>query len=125
MTKNHTDPALSLRIGQRLREARSTENLSLAKVSERTGGALSKSRISNYEQGLRRMGLEEAMILSRALGNVSPVYLLCLEDSGPLTPVERELVDSYRDADDRGRASNLSIARRETSSRADPSAPGA
>jgi transcriptional regulator with XRE-family HTH domain len=123
MTNSQSDPALSLRIGRRLREARKIEKLSLAKVSERTGEALSKSRISNYEQGLRRMGLEEAMILSRALGNVSPVYLLCLEDSDPLTPVERELVDSYRDADDRGRASILSVARRETSSRADPSAP--
>lgn len=121
MTKIQTDPALSARIGQRLREARNIENLSLAKLSERTGETLSKSRISNYEQGLRRMGLEEAMILSKALGTVSPVYLLCLEDSGPLTPVERELVDSYRDADDRGRASILSIARRETGSPADPS----
>jgi transcriptional regulator with XRE-family HTH domain len=120
MDKN--DTALTARIGQRLRNERMNQKLSLAKLVDRTGGLLSKSRISNYEQGIRRMGLEEAAILAQALETVSPVYLLCLDDSKPLTPVEHELVRSFRNTDNRGRASILSVARRETASEDDTSA---
>ena len=73
-------PELTNQIGERLRAERKAQNLSLSDLAERTNGQLSKSRISNYEQGIRRMGLEESRILSEALGTVSPMYLLCLED---------------------------------------------
>ena len=73
-------PQLTRQIGERLRAERKAQGLSLSDFSERTNGILSKSRISNYEQGIRRMGLEESRILSEALGTVSPMYLLCLED---------------------------------------------
>ena len=63
---------LTNQIGERLRAERKAQDLSLADLSERTNGQLSKSRISNYEQGIRRMGLEESQILSEALGTVSP-----------------------------------------------------
>jgi transcriptional regulator with XRE-family HTH domain len=49
--------ALTTKIGSRLREARKEQKLSLAALSAKTGDVLSKSRISNYEQGLRRLGL--------------------------------------------------------------------
>ena len=62
-------------IGARLRKARHDAGLSLGGVSDRTGGLLSKSRISNYEQGLRRIGLEEAELIAGATG-VSAAYLL-------------------------------------------------
>ena len=62
-------------IGARLRKARHDACLSLGGVSERTGGLLSRSRISNYEQGLRRIGLEEAELIAGVLG-VSAGYLL-------------------------------------------------
>ena len=71
---------LTNQIGERLRAERKAQDLSLSDLAERTNGQLSKSRISNYEQGIRRMGLEESRILSEALGTVSPMYLLCLED---------------------------------------------
>lgn len=62
-------------IGARIRKARHDAGLSLSGVSERTGGLLSKSRLSNYEQGLRRVGLEEAELIASATG-VSAAYLL-------------------------------------------------
>jgi transcriptional regulator with XRE-family HTH domain len=64
--------ALAVAFGLRLRAERHRMQLSLSVLSARTDNALSKSRISNYEQGIRRLGLEEAVILARALGDVSP-----------------------------------------------------
>ncbi|QGU34024.1 helix-turn-helix domain-containing protein [Thermochromatium tepidum] len=101
---------LTKRIGQRLRLARQQQKLSLADLSARTQ-SLSKSRISNYEQGIRRMGLEEAHELSVALGTVTPTYLLCLDDRGPLSEQELELVDHFRRTDERGRETLLQLAR--------------
>jgi transcriptional regulator with XRE-family HTH domain len=92
-------------IGTRLRAARHAQELSLSELSERTGGELSKSRISNYEQGLRRMGIEEARALAAALGSVSATYLLCLEDDAQLSDEERQLVERYRKAKPKMRAS--------------------
>lgn len=100
---------LTKQIGQRLRAARHAQQLSLAELSIRTN-ALSKSRISNYEQGIRRMGLEEAQVLANALGTVTPTYLLCLEDTDPLTPQERQLVEYFRQTDERGQATILRVA---------------
>jgi transcriptional regulator with XRE-family HTH domain len=100
---------LTKRIGQRLRSARHEQKLSLADLSARTQ-SLSKSRISNYEQGIRRMGLEEAHELSVALGTVTPTYLLCLDDRGPLSDRELELIDHFRRTDERGRDTLLKLA---------------
>ena len=80
---------LTNQIGDRLRAERKAQGLSLADLSERTNGQLSKSRISNYEQGIRRMGLEESRILSEALGTASPMYLLCLEDEREIEHLRR------------------------------------
>jgi transcriptional regulator with XRE-family HTH domain len=107
---------LTKNIGQRLRSARQAQRLSLAALAARTN-SLSKSRISNYEQGIRRMGLEEAQELAAALGNVTPTYLLCLDDAGPLSASERELVQHYRQADDRGRNTILQVAESQSSYR--------
>jgi transcriptional regulator with XRE-family HTH domain len=99
---SETELDLTHRIGDRLRQARHGLGLSLSELAERTG-CYSKSRISNYEQGLRRMGLEEALVLSAALGTVSATYLLCLEDASPLTAEEADLIARYRASDDQGR----------------------
>ncbi len=104
---------LTKRIGQRLRAARQEQKLSLSDLSGRTN-SLSKSRISNYEQGIRRMGLEEAHELSVALGTVTPTYLLCLDDRGPFTDQEIQLVDYFRRSDDRGRETILELAERQS-----------
>jgi transcriptional regulator with XRE-family HTH domain len=68
------------KIGLRLRAVRTAEGFTLQILAGMTGGVLSKSRVSKYEQGLRRLGIEEAGLLSTALGNVSVTYLSCLDD---------------------------------------------
>ena len=94
---------LTTKIGLRLRATRKDQELSLQTLANMTGGALSKSRISNYEQGLRRLGIEEAQILSKTLGTVSATFLLCLDnDEGSLNEQERELLQCFRGTDDRG-----------------------
>lgn len=98
----HNQQSITMQIGERLREARQRQRLSLRELSMKTGCELSKSRISNYEQGLRRLGLEEAQILSEALGDVSTAYLLCMDDASPWTPQERDLIRFYRACDARG-----------------------
>ncbi len=104
-----TESERTRRIGERLRQARHDQGLSLSELAERTG-CYSKSRISNYEQGLRRMGLEEALVLSAALGHVTATYLLCLDDTPPLTPEESDLLARYRATDDAGRAQIKELA---------------
>lgn len=113
---------LTKRIGQRLRAARHEQKLSLSDLSSRTS-SLSKSRISNYEQGIRRMGLEEAQELAIALGTVTPTYLLCLDDKDPLSIQERTLVDYFRQTDERGRETILKIAQGETDLACAPAEP--
>jgi transcriptional regulator with XRE-family HTH domain len=100
---------LTKQIGLRLRAARKAQSLSLAALAARTS-SLSKSRISNYEQGLRRMGLEEAQVLAAALGSVTATYLLCLENEGQMSEREGALLEHYRQADERGKETILRIA---------------
>jgi len=88
----------SCRSGERLRAARHAREWSLSQLVSYTGGALSKSRISNYEQGIRRLGSEEARILAAALGNVSVDYLLCRQDGPGDDPGEERLLLMYRSA---------------------------
>lgn len=49
--------------GRRRRAARHERGWSLSQLAVLTGGLFSKSRISNYEQGLRRMSIEVAHLL--------------------------------------------------------------
>jgi transcriptional regulator with XRE-family HTH domain len=100
---------LNKKIGQRLRSARMSQKLSLAELASRTR-TLSKSRISNYEQGIRRMGIEEAIELAEALDGLTPTYLLCLDDTSPITPDEWALISRYRDTDERGREVIMRVA---------------
>ncbi len=60
------------------------------------------------------MGLEEAQELSIALGTVTPTYMLCLDDTDPLTAQERQLVEYCRQSDDRGRETIMKLAKLET-----------
>ena len=71
-------------IGRRIAKARAAlgeregREVSLADLSKRTGGLLSKTRIGNYEQGDRMPGPAEANILAGAL-DVDAAYLMCLQ----------------------------------------------
>ena len=83
---------------ERFRAAREARGLGLSQLSALTDGALSKSRISNYEQGLRRLSAEPAHILALALGNVSSDYLLCGEERPGEDHDEERLLLLYRSA---------------------------
>ncbi len=100
---------LNKEIGQRLRAARLAHKYSLSELASRTR-TLSKSRISNYEQGIRRMGIEEAQELSEALEGITPAYLLCLDETSPLSQQEWQLIQRYRKTDERGRDLILQVA---------------
>lgn len=95
--------------GRRIRGLRNEHGWTLQDLSRETGGALSKSRISNYEQGLRGIGVYEARLLARALGTTA-AYLLLIEPEDYLPPDERTLLQKYRASDDRGKKSIQSVA---------------
>lgn len=96
--------------GRRLKAARAAVRLSLRELSERTGKVLSESRISNYEQGLRRMTPQIALMLAKILG-VKATYLLCIDDGSgtvdekeeELTPDETRLLKSFRAMNEKDR----------------------
>jgi transcriptional regulator with XRE-family HTH domain len=102
--QSESENALTREIGERLRYARHSKGLSLGQLSELTGGALSKSRISNFELGIRRMSVEAARLLADALGTCTPAFLLCVEDHLNLTADEIDLIQTYRQTDAKGRA---------------------
>ncbi len=104
---------ISAEIGARLRAARHAQNLSLAALSARTDPPIMQSRISNYEQGLRRMGLEAADSIARALGDISVAQLLGLDGVSPWTEQEVRLLDAFRATDERGRTAIIGVAKAE------------
>ena len=109
-----TDSELELtrEIGRRLRAARQERGLSLSQLAALTDGLYSKSRISNYEQGLRRPSIEAARTLAEALLIVSAVQLLGLEggEDDALSKDEKRLLDAFRRADADWRCRLLDIA---------------
>ena len=92
-----TDDALTKDIALRLRYVREAQGLTQAELSELTDGELSKSRISNYEQGIRRMSLEAARALARPSAPSPPPISCAWTTRCSLTPDEIELIKKYRD----------------------------
>lgn len=107
---NEQLPPLNRRIGDRLRSARQAHGLSLSQLSARTGGTLTKSRISNYEQGIRRISIEAAQAIASALGSVTAAHLMCLDDEELLNEDEQRLVQHFRRSDRRGQQMILDVA---------------
>jgi transcriptional regulator with XRE-family HTH domain len=103
--------SLTRRIGSRLRAERQRRGWSLSDLSARTADQLSKSRISNYEQGIRRMGLEAAHQIADALETVSPAWLLLLDEYNPLSDDELRLIQGFRAMDKAGQRQLLDMAR--------------
>lgn len=66
------------KIGIRIYQSRKACELSIKELAEKTG-TLSAARISNWENGTRSPGPNEAILLAKAL-NVAASYLLCLSD---------------------------------------------
>ncbi len=88
--------AAGVRAGQRIKSCREDRNWSQRELSENTKGKLSSSRIANYEQGIRELGIQEAEILGDAL-KIQPAYLMGITAlKTPLSPAEEELVRNYR-----------------------------
>lgn len=101
-----SDAAWKRRIGKRLRELRDAEKWSLSEVEQRVQGKLSKSRLGNYEQGTRLIGLAESQLLADLYG-VPSFYILCLEgddDMLVLDKSEQQLIKDYRTLPERDRA---------------------
>jgi len=72
--------------GARVKRVRENAGLTQKELAERTGyredrdiqprGALTPSRIGNYEQGTRWLGWEEALTLARVFPEYHPAYFL-------------------------------------------------
>jgi transcriptional regulator with XRE-family HTH domain len=77
-----------------------------------TGGLYSKSRISNYEQGLRRPSIEAAKALAEALVIVSAAQLLGVDggEDDAMSEDEKHLLAAFRQADADWRRRLLGIA---------------
>ncbi len=66
-------------VGEYIRNLRHANGWSLQELSNRCNGLLSKSRISNYEQGIRHPKVDAATILADAF-DVTPSQILRIED---------------------------------------------
>lgn len=75
-----------VRAGLRVRKCRESLGWTREQLERASGGRLSPSRIGNYENGLRELGIREAEILGEALGE-PPAYLMGLVDE-----VDREFL---------------------------------
>ena len=78
----------SEQIGQRLTSTRIRHGWSIEELAQHTQGAISKSRISNFEGGLRRPDIETVEILADTFGDVSAAWLLTLENRPDSTTEE-------------------------------------
>lgn len=87
--------------GRRIVAARKAREWSQEALAEATGwtaaqpsqaqpNALSPSRIANFEQGTRRVGVEEAAILSRVLGFPPPYWM------GVISEQEAAVIETLR-----------------------------
>lgn len=89
--------------GRRLKAARKDRGWTLEELSKKTGGLLSISRLGNYEQGTRAIGVRESLALGTVLG-VKASYLLCVDgDEGDMTDQENRLLRNFRALPERDR----------------------
>lgn len=102
-TSTEEDASMDFKMesGRRLRRAREAKNLKLAELAALVDG-VGVSRISNYEQGLRLMRQPEAIKLAQVL-DVSPAYLMCIDEDSKLPPKIKRLIEMYEAADSRGK----------------------
>lgn len=98
--------------GRRIKAAREALHLTLREVCAAVPG-LHVSTLSNWEQGIRMIGVDEARRLAPVL-KVTPGYLLTIDDTTP-TPREQALLDLYRATDTRGQDVIISVAEKESS----------
>jgi transcriptional regulator with XRE-family HTH domain len=97
---------IKIETGRRLKEARLKRKLKLREVCEQIPG-LEKTTLSNWENGIRLVSIEDAKKLAEVY-KVSAAYLLTLEDAQ--TQKEKVLLEYYRACDERGQATVLRAA---------------
>lgn len=97
--------------GRRIREARERLGLKLRDVEEAIPG-ISVSRLSNREQGINMIGVEEAKKLAPVL-HVSPGYILTVEDENP-DERARLIIRYWNALDDRGKDTVMRVAESES-----------
>ncbi len=68
--------AINSFVGQRIRSTRKNAELTLRELAEKTG--LGKSRISNYEQGIREPHIDQVVLIAKALC-IDPCHLMGLQ----------------------------------------------
>lgn len=78
----------------RMRELRLREGLSLEALAERMGGTVTVTQLSRLERGQNQMTHQRLSQVADALG-VHPADILGHDDGG-LSPIERDLVHTYR-----------------------------
>lgn len=66
-------------IGERIRSSRERHHLTLEETAARSGKQFSAARLANYEQGIRRPGIEEVEAIAAVFGDVSAAWLLKLD----------------------------------------------
>lgn len=89
----------AIETGRRIRASREgfykDRKMTLAELSQKTGGLLSDRAINNYEHGIRLPRPGAALILGKAL-RVSAAFLLAVAEEDELNPKERELLEAWR-----------------------------
>ena len=66
---------VNLVIGKKIKDIRESRGLTREDVSSLTKEQISPSRLSNYELGHRKIGLDEVIVIARALG-ISPATVM-------------------------------------------------
>lgn len=94
--KNTPPDGVAIAGGKRLVDCRKERGMTQSALSQATGyrirkGGLSPSQISNFEQGTRRIGFEEAEILARVFPDYPSAYFM-----GGLTKREARLIIALR-----------------------------
>lgn len=97
-------------IGKRLKHWRKEKGLTMTEISEKTG--LSTGGLSAYERDEKQIGSKTLLALWREY-NIDIAWILTGKRDSDLTPEEQQLVDLYRQADERGKRSILVTAQNE------------
>ncbi len=97
-------------IGKRLKYWRKEKGLTMTEISEKTG--LSTGGLSAYERDEKQIGSKTLLALWREY-NIDIAWILTGKKDTDLTPEEHQLIDLYRQADDRGKRSILRLAQDE------------
>jgi transcriptional regulator with XRE-family HTH domain len=100
---------LNRQIGARIRATRKKRGWSVRELSSLMDKAISAMMLNQYESGIRRPGVEQAILLGELL-EVSPAWILCLDEHPPPDDRERELIRHFRRTDERGRKLILQAA---------------